>query len=144
MQHEWSRFGCSPKTVRGSIVLALSLAVAAALPEDTQGESPDRSRVRVWEREQGHATITAFTEPAGEHLARLISAANARFAIGLSMNLDMKSGAEAHALHTLRAILRGFEHREAPPPRESAAVYRRFRFMATGQFKKEQAAFHEP
>jgi len=29
------------------------------------------------------------------------------------MNLDMKSGAEAHALHTLRAILRGLEHREA-------------------------------
>jgi len=45
------------------------------------------------------------------------------------------------ALHTLRAILRGLEHREVPPPRESAAVYRRFRFMAPGQFKKEQAAF---
>jgi len=47
----------------------------------------------------------------------------------LPMNFDMKSGAEAHALHTLRAVLCGLEHREVPPPRESAAVYHRFRFM---------------
>ena len=73
----------------------------------------------------------------------------------LPTNLDIKSGAEAHAclrqakrgrqaLHRLRALLRGFEHREVPPSRKSAAVYHRFRFMAPGPFKKEQAASHEP
>ena len=60
------------------------------------------------------------------------------------MNFDMKSGAEAHALHTLRAVLCGLEHREVPPPRESAAVYHRFRFMAPVQFKMKAQASNEP
>ena len=60
---------------------------------------------------------------------------------GLSMNRDLKSGAEARALQRLRPFARWSRGREAFGVR---AVYRRFRFMSTEQFKQEQVALHEP
>jgi len=61
----------------------------------------------------------------------------------LPMNRAKQSGRGLPHSKTLRALDCGWQGREVPRPRESASVYRRFGFMAPGQFKKEQVTFHE-
>ena len=59
------------------------------------------------------------------------------------MNLDRESGAEAHALHTLRDV-EGVRRGEVPRLREVRRFTLRFGFMSTEPFKKQQVTLDTP